>query len=75
MTYFGQRGAPGPSSKTGSPMEEAESHSGPSITRQPTAFERFVSLGKARKDWEVEWPPSHWTDGEARSASPGECSV
>ena len=30
--------------------------------RKPTAFERFMSLGKARKDWEVEWPPSHWAD-------------
>ncbi|KAI0749156.1 hypothetical protein BC629DRAFT_1598940 [Irpex lacteus] len=31
---------------------------------KPTAFERFMSLGKARKDWEVEWPPSHWNGEE-----------
>ncbi|KAI0347665.1 hypothetical protein BDW22DRAFT_1423948 [Trametopsis cervina] len=28
----------------------------------PTAFERFMGLGKTRKDWEVEWPPSHWAE-------------
>lgn len=33
-------------------------------TAKPTAFERFMSLGKARKDWQVEWPPSHWNGEE-----------
>ena len=28
----------------------------------PTAFERFMNLGKTRKDWEVEWPPAHWNE-------------
>lgn len=38
---------------------------------KPTAFERFMSLGKVRKEWEVEWPPSHWVDA-AGQQSPGE---
>jgi hypothetical protein len=33
-------------------------------TAKPTAYERFMSLGKTKKGWEVEWPPSHWGENQ-----------
>ena len=30
------------------------------VLTKPTPFQRFLNLGKVRKDWEVEFPPSHW---------------
>lgn len=32
----------------------------------PTAFERFMNLGKTRKDWEIEWPPAHWNEDSGK---------
>ena len=81
MTYFGQHGAGGPSaqpviSKAEDGPANASQPTVPGtdgLSRAPTAFERFMSLGKSRKDWEVEFPPSHWTDGVERSESPSQC--
>ena len=68
-SYFGQRSVSGSVSQPNTPQSTSE-HAEPSIpqnedvSKMPTAFERFMNLGKVRKDWEVEWPPKHWTQQE-----------
>ncbi|KAI0697603.1 hypothetical protein BC835DRAFT_1519164 [Cytidiella melzeri] len=50
---------PGTPKADGSSTNPTTSKEG-SVAPNTTAFERFMNLGKTRKDWEIEWPPSHW---------------
>ncbi|KAJ3558549.1 hypothetical protein NM688_g862 [Phlebia brevispora] len=38
--------------------------------RKPTAYERFINIGRVRKDWEIEWPPRHWISDTEQSDIP-----
>lgn len=66
-------------------VSNATGSNGPSAKEQeketagrPTAFERFMNLGKARKDQQVTFPPPHWESGEGTekkdTVQPGPCS-
>lgn len=35
---------------------------------KPTAFERFMNLGKTRKEWNVAFPPPHWSGADETAA-------
>ncbi|KAI0094338.1 hypothetical protein BDY19DRAFT_912293 [Irpex rosettiformis] len=63
LNYFNQSREGNPTTDpSGADLSTPKERGG---TTGPTAFERFMSLGKTRKDWEVEWPPSHWNEGES----------
>ena len=75
-SYFGQQ----PSGNSARPDTSDESQSsGPNaqpstpqgdVAKRPTAFERFMSLGKTRKNWEFDFPPSHWMGGGSDTPAP-----
>ncbi len=58
---FTQTNAPSSQPST-QKTEDIHSTSRPTTPRQPTTFEKLISLGQSRKDWEVDFPPPHWSD-------------
>lgn len=45
------------------------------VTTKPTAFERFMNLGKVRKDWEVDFPLTHWTGNVEEHPTPSKYAL
>ena len=65
--YFSKRdkGTPTTPSQASTPSTPAVGD----VIGNPTPLQRFLSVGKTRKDWDVEFPPSHWGTGEQDGGS------